>query len=111
MRDEGTGRFTRHKNLTNMQHKWASQHGLSLLAKPGYESLTVSAIQLPDHIKGPDFVNMAKTLLNVQLGPGYGDTRNEAFRIAAMGHTSETDMARILEGLSLILDNWNELNA
>lgn len=111
MRDEGKERFTRHKNLTNMQHQWAQKHGLSLLAKPGYESRTVSAIQLPNHIKGSDFVALAKTLLNVQLGPGYGDTKDTAFRIAAMGHTSETDMARILAGLSLIIENWDEHNA
>lgn len=110
MKDEGTARFTRHKNLTQMQQIWAQKHGLSLIAKPGYESLTLSAIQLPEHIKGPQFVALAKEHLNVQLGPGYGDTKDIAFRIAAMGHTSETNMQMILEGLSLILENWDELN-
>ncbi|MFT5367004.1 MAG: alanine-glyoxylate transaminase/serine-glyoxylate transaminase/serine-pyruvate transaminase [Candidatus Latescibacterota bacterium] len=110
MRTEGDARFTRHKNLIRMHHDWAKKHGLSLIAKPGYESLTVSAIRLPDHINGPNFVSMAKSHLNVQLGPGYGDTKDGAFRIAAMGHTSETDLACILEGLSLILENWEELN-
>lgn len=111
MRNEGSARFTRHQNLTQMQHDWAKKHGLRLIAKPGYESLTVSAIVLPEHIKGPAFVSLAKTHLNVQLGPGYGATKDTAFRIAAMGHTSEANMAQILEGLSLIIENWDALNA
>jgi aspartate aminotransferase-like enzyme len=109
MRDEGNQRFQRHQNLAQMQREWAKEHGLNLIAKPGYESLTVSAICLPDHIKGQDFVSKARTLLNVQLGPGYGDTKDTAFRIAVMGHTSEADMERVLKGLSLILDHWAEL--
>jgi alanine-glyoxylate transaminase/serine-glyoxylate transaminase/serine-pyruvate transaminase len=109
MRDEGNQRFQRHQNLSQMQHEWAKKHGLNLIAKPGYESLTVSAIYLPDHINGSDFVAKTRALLNVQLGPGYGDTKDAAFRIASMGHTSEADMERALKGLSLILDHWSEL--
>jgi aspartate aminotransferase-like enzyme len=109
MKRENNHRFKRHQNLVHMQRDWARKHGLSLMAKPGYESLTVSAILLPDHISGSDFVDRAKKLLNVQLAPGYGDTRDKAFRIAAMGHTSERDMRRVLKGLSLILNNWSKL--
>ncbi len=109
MKREGDQRFKRHQSLVHMQREWAKKHSLSLMAKPGYESLTVSAILLPDHISGSDFVDRAKKLLNVQLAPGYGDTRDKAFRIAAMGHTSERDMQRVLKGLSLILNNWSKL--
>ncbi len=109
MKREGDQRFKRHQSLAHMQREWAKKHSLSLMAKPGYESLTVSAILLPDHISGSDFVDRAKKLLNVQLAPGYGDTRDKAFRIAAMGHTSERDMQRVLKGLSLILNNWSKL--
>ena len=108
MKREGDQRFKRHQSLASMQREWAKKHGLNLIAKPGYESLTVNAIRLPDHISGSDFVNRAKKLLNVQLAPGYGDTRDKAFRIAAMGHTSERDMRRVLKGLSLILNNWSK---
>ena len=109
MKCEGDQRFKRHQSLALMQRDWARKHDLSLIAKPGYESLTVNAILLPDHISGSDFVDRAKKLLNVQLAPGYGDTKNQAFRIAAMGHTSERDMRRVLKGLSFILNNWSQL--
>lgn len=111
MRAEGKNRFLRHQNLSQMQRDWAAKHGLSLMAQPGYESLTVSAIRLPKHIAGPAFVAQVKKWLHVQIGAGYGPTRDEAFRIAAMGHTSEPDMARILKGLSLIIEHWDELKA
>ena len=111
MRTEGKHRFLRHQNLSQMQRDWAAKHGLTLIANPGCESITVSAIRLPKHIAGPAFVAQAKKHLNVQLSAGYGPTRDEAFRIAAMGHTSEPDMARILEGLSLIFEHWDELTA
>ena len=109
MKRDGDQRFKRHQSLAHMQREWAKKHDLNLIAKPGYESLTVNAILLPDHISGSDFVDHAKKLLNVQLAPGYGDTRDKAFRIAAMGHTSERDMQRVLKGLSLILNNWSQL--
>ena len=108
MKREGDQRFKRHQSLVRMQREWAKKHDLNLIAKPGYESLTVNAILLPDHISGSDFVDRAKKLLNVQLAPGYGDTKDKAFRIAAMGHTSERDMRRVLKGLSLILNNWSK---
>lgn len=109
MKREGDQRFQRHRNLALMQREWATAHGLRLMARPGYESLTVSAIYLPRHIPGSDFVAKARALLNVQLGAGYGDTKDRAFRIAAMGHTSERDMQRVLKGLSLLLANWSQL--
>ena len=109
MKREGDHRFKRHQSLAYMQREWARKQGLNLIARPGYESLTVNAILLPDHISGSNFVDKAKKLLNVQLAPGYGDTRDKAFRIAAMGHTSERDMRRVLKGLSLILNNWSKL--
>ena len=106
MKAEGSGRAGRHAALAGMQREWAGRHGLKILAAAGSESPTVTAIFLPDGVSGPDFVAAARSLLNVQLAPGYGPTRDGAFRIAAMGATSRDEMARTLKGLSLILDNW-----
>lgn len=106
MLDEGKARFERHRNLARMQRDWAEKHGLDLLAQPEYYSPTVTAILMPDSIPAPEFVRAAKTLLNVQIAPGYGPMRDRVIRIAAMGSTSESEMERVLEGLSLILDQW-----
>ena len=106
MLDEGKARFERHRNLARMQRDWAGRHGLELLAQPEYYSPTVTAILMPDSVPAPQFVRAVKTLLNVQIAPGYGPMRDTAIRIAAMGNTSESEMARVLKGLSLILEKW-----
>ncbi len=106
MLDEGKARFERHRNLATMQRDWAGKHGLDLLAQPGFYSPTVTAILMPESVPASEVAHAAKRLLNVQVAPGYGPMREKAIRIAAMGHTSETDMERFLAGLSLILDQW-----
>ena len=109
MKAEGQDRAARHTALAQMQREWAGQHDLKVLAEPGSESPTVTAIFLPEGVTGPAFVAAARSLLNVQLAPGYGPTRDRAFRIAAMGTTSRDEMARTLKGLSLILESWAEV--
>ena len=109
MGSEGDGRFRRHEALARAQREWAKGEGLQVVALAGFESPTVTAIHLPGGICGPVFVEAARDLLNVQLAPGYGPMRDTAFRIAAMGSTSEKQMGRVLEGLSLILRHWDQI--
>ena len=107
MLDEGESRFRRHRKLAGMQRDWAAKHGLGLLAQPEYRSPTVTAVLMPDSIPATEFVHAAKTVLNVQIAPGYGPMRKTAIRIAAMGSTSESEMERFLAGLSLMIRNWS----
>ena len=109
MQSEGSGRFERHAALTRAQHDWAGRHGLSLLAKPGLESPTLSAISVPDGFTGPQLTAAARQHLNAQIAPGYGSTAEGYIRIAAMGMTTVKEMEQLLEGLSLLIENWKEL--
>ncbi len=109
MRDEGEDRFRRHEALARAQREWASREGLEVVAAAGFESPTVTAIRLPEDVRGPQYVQAARDLLNVQLAPGYGPMRDASFRIAAMGTTSEDQMKQVLEGLSLILRHWGAI--
>ena len=111
MKAEGEGRFERHNELTKAQHGWASRHGLSLLAKPGFESPTLSTISVPEGITGPSLTAAAKQHLNAQIAPGYGSTADGYIRIAAMGTTTVSEMNQLLEGLTLLIENWNEVSA
>ncbi len=105
MLDEGEARFERHRILARMQRDWAEKHGLDLLAQPGFYSPTVTTILMPDSVPASEFVHAAKQLLNVQIASGYGPMRDTAIRIAAMGNTSESEMERVLAGLSLIFEH------
>jgi aspartate aminotransferase-like enzyme len=109
MKAEGTDRFVRHKAIVDRHRAWADGRGLSFLAKPGFESPTVSAISLPEGITGPALTAKAKELLNAQIAPGYGSTADGYIRIAAMGMTTVEETDRLLEGLGILIDNWHEL--
>lgn len=110
MKAEGPARFDRHRRIAELHHAWAKTRGLSLLAEPGFESPTVSAISLPDGITGPQLTARARVHLNAQIAPGYGATADGYIRIAAMGTTTVKEMEQFLDGLGLILDNWEELS-
>jgi len=110
MLEEGSARFDRHAALVEQQHEWAAKHGLSLLSKPRFESPTLSTISVPEGITGPALTAAAKTHLNAQIAPGYGSTADGYIRIAAMGVTNKSEMAQLLEGLSLLIDNWEALD-
>ena len=109
MQAEGDNRFKRHEALTELQRAWATGRGLSLLAKPGFESPTLSTLSVPDGVTGPELTAAVKKHLNAQIAPGYGSTSDGYIRIAAMGMTTEEEMRQLLEGLSLLLDNWDEI--
>ncbi|HAA73530.1 TPA: hypothetical protein DCE37_00195 [Candidatus Latescibacteria bacterium] len=110
MQTEGDARFDRHRALTDAQHAWAEKHGLYLLSKPGFESPTLSTISVPDGLTGPGLTAAAKEHLNAQIAPGYGSTAEGYIRIAAMGMTSEEEMGQLLDGLTAIIENWDQLN-
>ena len=110
MQAEGSGRFERHEALTTAQHEWAARHGLSLLARPGFESPTLSTVSVPDGVTGPELTSAAKKHLNAQIAPGYGSTADGYIRIAAMGMTTSEEMDQLLEGLSLLIENWSEVS-
>lgn len=109
MQAEGSARFDRHAALTAAQHAWAEKHGLGLLSKPGYESPTLSTISVPEGVTGPSLTAAAKKHLNAQIAPGYGSTADGYIRIAAMGTTSMEEMDQLLVGLSLLVENWSEV--
>lgn len=108
---EGPARFRRHAAASDLHRNWATSRGLGILAQPGWESPTVTAIALPVGVAGPELVQAAKRHLNVVLAPGYGKTRDGMFRIAAMGQTTVEMTERVLEGLGLLLDNWSSVQA
>ena len=111
MQAEGDGRFSRHEALTQLQHAWATQRGLSLLANKGFESPTLSTISVPEGVTGPALTAAAKLYLNAQIAAGYGSTADGYIRIAAMGMTTEAEMGQLLGGLSLLLDHWEEIGS
>jgi len=94
-------RFGRHEVMARRTQDWVKGTGtLKVLAPKGHRSPTVTCIQLPETIKGPDLVEGIKVRGYV-VGYGYGKLRGNTFRIGHMGdQTPET-----LQGLLAACDD------
>lgn len=93
-------RWARHRAMAERVRGWVSEHeGYGILAPPGARADTVTAITLPEGMKGTEVVAAAEAEGYV-VGTGYGKLRDRTFRIGHMGdHT-----LRGLEGCLAALD-------
>ena len=86
-------RWARHAAMRAEVVAWASPlegQGISIVAKEGERSPTVSAIRLPEGWKPQGFVTEVRRH-GYTVGAGYGALRDSTFRIGHMGdHTPET---------------------
>ncbi|HUR91777.1 MAG TPA: hypothetical protein VMY38_03800, partial [Gemmatimonadaceae bacterium] len=86
-------RWARHAAMRDEVVVWAAGlegSGVSIVARPGERSPTVSAIRLPDGRKPQGFITEVLRR-GYTVGGGYGALRDTTFRIGHMGdHTLET---------------------
>ena len=90
-----TARWTRHATMAAMTAEWVDGsrercgHQLGILAGKDDRSQTVTAVTLPDYIKGPQVV-AAASRHGYTLGEGYGSLKERTVRIGHMGdHTPD----------------------
>jgi len=90
-------RFARHEQLAVRVREWANAH-FKVLAKEGYQSATVTAIE---NTRGIDVGALVKALEadGYLIGNGYGDLKDKTFRIA---HMAERTIDEINDLLSRI---------
>ncbi|MCL1794243.1 MAG: alanine--glyoxylate aminotransferase family protein [Oscillospiraceae bacterium] len=90
-------RFARHAELAARVQKWANLH-FKVLAKEGYQSVTVTAIE---NTKNIDVGALVKELESegFLIGNGYGELKDKTFRIA---HMAERTIGEIEDLLSRI---------
>ena len=89
-------RWARHRGMAERTAAWADEQqarhrgSLGILAPAGARSPTVSAITLPERVRGADVVKAAAAR-GFTVGGGYGRLRDRTFRIGHMGdHTVGT---------------------
>ena len=92
-------RFQRHHALANRTRTWATDNGFGLLAQPGYESPTVTAVA---NTREVDVAAMLTAMREngYALSNGYGDLKGRTFRIAHMGDVTAEEMETVLALLS-----------
>lgn len=94
-------RFDRHMGMAEFTIGWANKH-FKAFAKPGFESLTVTAIENTKGISIKD-LNDKLGQRGLQISNGYGDLKDKTFRIAHMGELTMNDMCEVTEAIEDIL--------
>ncbi len=91
-------RWARHETAMQLTHAWAREHGFELFPEPGYESRTVTCVRNTRDIDVPALIAFARERGFV-IGNGYGNLKNQTFRIAHMGELGPDDMRDLFHAL------------
>ncbi|AHF79555.1 Aminotransferase [Thermococcus paralvinellae] len=79
--------------------------GLEVLAEPGYESPTITAVLTPEGIKGEDVYNAMRER-GFELAKGYGEgIKEKTFRIGHMGYMTFEDIEEMLQNLKEVIED------
>jgi aspartate aminotransferase-like enzyme len=91
-------RYARHRAMAEKVRAWGEQH-LALFAAPGFRSDTLTTVTNTRKI---DFGDLATYLTahNLAIANGYGDLKNQTFRIAHMGDVPGDKLDALLELLT-----------
>ena len=82
--------------------------GLTLFPKEGYESPTVTCINTPSNIGGPEIYQKMREK-EFELAKGHGRIKETTFRIGNMGYIKFEDIKLMLEALRKILIDLQKL--
>jgi aspartate aminotransferase-like enzyme len=88
-------RLARHAAMAEMTWEWAKRHGLRVTAAEGFRSPTVTCIEVPPPLTGPEFVERVRARGYV-VGGGYGPLKGNCFRIGHMGDQTVETVAALL---------------
>lgn len=98
-------REERHSRMAERCQRWAAERrdlGVSVLAPEGARSPTVTALRLPQRLRGSEVV-MRLEERGWTIGAGYGKLRDETIRIGHMGDHTVDDLNPLLGELEEVL--------
>jgi aspartate aminotransferase-like enzyme len=95
-------RFQRHAAMAALIQNWALEHG-GLFAEEGFRSKTVTTVHNTHKIDVPALIAHLAGL-GITIANGYGQLKNETFRIGHMGETSTDELRDLLEIIDLYLE-------
>jgi aspartate aminotransferase-like enzyme len=96
-------RFARHERMAGLVQDWAKAY-FDIYPEEGYWSRTVTCVKNTRNISVKDLNNRLIDDYGMRISNGYGDLKEQTFRIAHMGDTLEQDIRGLLSVLNDILD-------
>lgn len=84
--------WRRHTRLGALTRSILQDGGLSLLAEPGYESNSVTAVYTPEGVSSTDMLTMLRNDYDVVVQSGQGHLRDSMIRIGHMGWAHEPEV-------------------
>ena len=94
--------FKLYEKRNHMIRDGIKKLGLNTFPMKGYESPTVSCINAPEGMSGPE-VYHAMREKGYELAQGYGKTKETTFRIGNMGWIPEENIKEMLESLAEVV--------
>lgn len=95
--------FKRHEQIATAIREAAKAMGLSLFAEEGYQSNSVTAIEVPEGIKYKEFADILNTKYGVVIGGGLQKLKGKIFRIGHLGSLHKTDIYAIMSAVEIAL--------
>ena len=95
-------RFRRHREMAAVARAWAKDR-LALLAPPGFESVTLTAVKDSRGIDVGRLIEELKRRHQAEIGHAFGPWRGKAFRIAHMADTTVAELKDLLGKIDTLL--------
>ena len=93
-----------YRKRSEMIREGVKEIGLNILAEPGYESPTITAVLTPKGVKGEDVYNAMRER-GFELAKGYGEgIKEKTFRIGNMGYITFEDIEEMLSNLKEVVE-------
>lgn len=93
-----------YQKRAEMIREGVKEIGLNLLAKPGYESPTITAVLTPEGLKGEEIYNAMRER-GFELAKGYGKgIKEKTFRIGHMGYMTFEVIQEMLDNLKEVIE-------
>lgn len=93
-----------YRKRSEMIRSGVREMGLDILAEPGYESPTITAVLTPEGINGVEIYNAMRER-GFELAKGYGEgIKEKTFRIGNMGYMTFEDIQEMLANLKEVVE-------
>ncbi len=91
------GSEARHKKAAEFTRKWAADNGMKVVAEPGFESNTITALWTDN---ARQIKKDMRAKFDIEIAMGMGETKEKMIRICHIGNFIQADLEKVLSAVS-----------